>query len=66
MTSQGMDRALNRIRVVKNQIAPSDDCLRELSTFRFDLEKVAREVRDLRPELFYKIQNVVEKNYEGR
>ena len=66
MTSHSMDKTLNRIRLVKNQIAPSDDCLKELSTFSFDLEKVAQEVRNLRPELFFKTQTIVEKNYEGR
>mmetsp|Transcript_4284 Transcript_4284/g.4944 ORF Transcript_4284/g.4944 Transcript_4284/m.4944 type:complete len:120 (+) Transcript_4284:3-362(+) len=66
MTSHSIDKALNRIRILQNQIGPSDDCLRELSTFSFDLEKVSNEVRNMRPELFFKIQDLTEKHYEGR
>jgi hypothetical protein len=40
--------------------------MRELSSFSFDFEKVAKELKELRPDLFYKTQVAVEKNYAGK
>jgi acyl-CoA oxidase len=66
MTSLPLERAVGRMKTLYNQLKPSEDCMRELSTFSFDFEKVAKELRELRPDLFYKTQVAVEKNYAGK
>ena len=66
MTSLPLERAVGRMKNLYNQLKPSEDCMRELSTFSFDFEKVAKELKELRPDLFYKTQIAVEKNYHGK
>lgn len=66
MTSHAFEQAQNRIKLLNNQLPPSDDCLREMSTFTFDFEKVAKEIRNLRPESFYECADSFEQSYEGK
>ncbi|CAI2386913.1 unnamed protein product [Moneuplotes crassus] len=61
-----MEKTLNSLNPMQSYLTPSEDYTRETSTFTFDFEKVATEIRKLRPELFYKVQSIVEKVYQGR
>lgn len=66
MTSLTPERAMKRLKMVKNQVQMTDDCLRELSSFTFDMEKVKSVVLSLRPKLYYTVSKAVEECYKDK
>jgi hypothetical protein len=66
MTSHSFEQAKSRIRGLQNKMEPSDDLVRELSTFTFDFEKVQKELYDLRPKTFYDCAEGMEGLIDGK
>jgi hypothetical protein len=66
MTSHSFEQAKSRIKGLQNKREPSEDCLRELSTFTFDFEKVQKELHDLRPKTFFDLSEQMESLIDGK
>lgn len=66
MTSLPLEKAIGRVKMIHRHTQLSEDCLRELSTFTFDFEKMANVLRSTRPQLFYRVQEIVEQVYQNK
>lgn len=66
MTSLPYEKAKNRMKMIHNHVQLSDDCLRELSNFSFDFEKMAKVMRSTRPDLFYRVGEAADKLYTNK
>jgi hypothetical protein len=66
MTSHPQESAKKRMKMINNQVELSEECLRELSTFTFDFEKVSTIMRSTRPQLYFRVQEAVAKVYANK